>query len=122
MSALNNFTLAENLTPTGAMLRYSNTVQAVGYYRGYGAIQTITCDVAGLVGDVRYQATISEDPATLAWFTLDDSFEHPHTVSGTVAAPLTGVDTYTVIGNFVWLRAVITDFTAGTINTIQVNY
>lgn len=92
----------------------SDPVESVGYYQGYGSIQTVTIRLTDFRGTVKLVATLGDDPAQSAWFDVE---EFDYTSSATT---LTIAPSYT--GNFVWLRADIIDFTAGTINFVTVSY
>lgn len=92
----------------------SDPVQAADYYQGQGSIQTFTITVTGFVGRIHIEGTLQDDPAQAAWFEL---FEY-----GDLIAPRTETHTQTVTGNFVWLRANVVDFDAGTINSLTVTY
>ena len=84
--------------------------KAANYYRGRGSIQTIRWVFRGVQGQVAIQATLDNDPADSRWFE--------------VATYGDSTDTYiqAVMGNFTWLRAVVTNFTDGTIEVVQAAY
>lgn len=92
----------------------SDAVKAADYYRGQGNIQTITFRVLGFEGLVTMQATLNEDPAQAAWF---DIYTYDQT-----GAPISDIHPVAITGNFSFVRAVITDFTAGIIDKINIVY
>jgi hypothetical protein len=92
---------------------FSNIVRAVNYYQGQGSIQTVTIQVSGFVGRVKLQASLNDDPVAAAWFEVYD-YNH--------LTPITDNHPVSLIGNYVWVRAEITDFSAGTIQAITISY
>lgn len=91
----------------------SDVVRAVSYYQGQGSIQTVTIQVEGFVGRIRLQASLNDDPVAAAWFEVYDYNR---------LAPTTDFHPVSLVGNYVWMRAEITDFSAGTIQTISISY
>ena len=92
---------------------YSDAVPAANYYGGQGAIQTLTANVAGFQGNITVEATLNDLQDSAPWF------EIANVIAANVATQITS---NTVIGNFTWLRATITDFAAGNINTVTAAY
>ena len=93
---------------------FSNVVRAVNYYNGQGSIQTITMVVTDFLGKITLQASLNDDPVSAAWF---DVYEYDHR-----DFPITEYHPVTLTGNYVWIRAEITDFEAGIINGITITY
>jgi hypothetical protein len=92
--------------------------KAANYYRGRGSTQTIRWVYLGFQGKVTIQATLDNDPADSRWFevaaTGDDSTDDSTTITATYIEA--------VMGNFTWLRAVVTNFKDGTIEVVQATY
>ena len=93
---------------------FSDAVKAADYYRGRGGIQTIQFNLSGFQGLMTLQATLSPVAEDANWFTV-------YELDGTVV-PVTGISSHTALGNFVWIRLEITDFQAGTINSVTITY
>lgn len=91
----------------------SNGTQAVGYYAGLGSIQTVTIRVSGFQGRITLQASLNDTLETAVWF---DVYEYLAT------DPITDYHPESLLGNYVWIRAQITDFEAGTIDSITITY
>lgn len=91
-----------------------NAVPAANYYGGQGSLQTLNYTVAGLDAVITVEATLTDLPDSAAWFQIDSY--------GTANGNVTGTRANTVIGNFSWLRAVVTDFTAGNITAVTASY
>jgi hypothetical protein len=91
-----------------------NAVPAANFYGGQGSVQTARLDVTGFVGVITLQASLNDWPEQAAWFDLDSY--------GNTTLPTTDVYTITKTGNFVWVRAVVTGFTAGSIAQVNLLY
>lgn len=92
---------------------YSPAVEAADYYHGRSSLQTVTIDVTDFVGTIVIEATLDSIAETATWFTTETYS------SGT---PLTDRHPFAITGNFTWLRLHVTDFDAGTINFVRVEY
>ena len=105
-----------------------------GYYGWGDGIHTIEVELTGFVGNIALQATLATDPTEDDWFSVPltaDSFYidtsgalvkliAPSLIEYT--SPTTSVKIYNITGNFVWVRAMIDNWTAGTINRILFNH
>ena len=92
----------------------SDPVRAANYYGGQGAIQTASIQVTDFVGTITLQATLADQVGQAAWF---DVAEY-----GDASSAITDYHPITVTGNFTFMRARITGFDAGTINSITLTY
>lgn len=93
---------------------YSDPVPAANYYRGRGGLQTSIIQTTGFLGRIVIEATLDTLTDTAAWFAV---YEYDSGIT-----PRTDYHPANILGNFVWLRAQIEDFAAGTINQISVSY
>jgi hypothetical protein len=91
-----------------------DAVPAANYYGGQGSVQTVTYRLDNFVGRIAIEATLNDQKESAPWFEVAVYGNGVDADSGTIPA--------TVLGNFTWLRARITDFTAGTIQSINVAY
>ena len=91
-----------------------NAVPAANYYGGQGSAQTAIIQSTGFQGVVTIEATLNDWVQQALWFEV--------TSYGNASVPNTGTEALNMLGNFVWLRAKVTDFTAGTINSANVIY
>ena len=96
----------------GGSTYIGNAVPAANYSGGQGAIQTILFDVAVFQGNISVEATLNDLQESAPWFEI----------ANLVAANVSSVTSNTAVGNFTWLRAVITDFAAGNVNTVNASY
>ena len=92
--------------------------KAANYYRGRGNVQTIQWRFIGVQGDVTIQATLDADPTTERWSDVT-SYGDASTADSTT---ITDVHYDSALGNFTWLRAVVTNFTDGTIELVSATY
>jgi hypothetical protein len=97
--------------------------QAAAFYLANSNLQTITWNLGNningnspvyFVGTIKIQASLVTNPGALDWFDV-------YTVS--VSSTATGQSGfYNLTGNYVWLRAVVTQWTSGPIQAIAVSY
>jgi len=113
MTTYTTQTLVGNVQYTGTSAFISNVVPAANYYGGQGAIQTILYDLTDFQGNIVVQATLNDLQDSAPWFEIANVI---------AANAVTQVTSNTVIGNFTWIRAAITDFVAGNINLITASY
>lgn len=89
--------------------------QAADYYGGFGDLQTVAFYLLNFQGLIRIQATLDQAPATDEdWFDVE-SFD-------SIASPTTSNFSRNITGNFVWIRARVEGFSAGTINKLALSY
>lgn len=89
--------------------------KAASYYLQSNDLQTVALFTTALVGVVKIQASLATTPTASDWFDVytfpsDGSSEYTDNVS------------VNITGNFTWIRAAVTDFTAGTINKATLSY
>jgi len=92
----------------------SPSIIGASFYGTSGGVQTALITVTGFVGRITFQATLNDITAQAAWFDV--------ATYGDVVTPTTETTAVNLIGNFVYIRAVVTDFAAGTINTVTLAY
>ena len=112
MTAYTTQTLVPALEYTAGNTYVGNAVPAANYYGGQGAIQTILFDVDAFQGNISVEATLNDLQDSAPWFEI----------ANLIAANISSVTSNTVVGNFTWLRATITDFAAGNVNTVTASY
>jgi hypothetical protein len=93
---------------------FGDPVRGANYYGGQGSIQTVTMRISGFVGNITIQATLNDQPSIeAAWFDVAE-LDSP--------SPNNAVDGRTITGNFTFLRAKITGFDSGIIDSIIAVY
>lgn len=86
-----------------------NAIIGSSYYGGLGSVQTAIVTTTSFVGKITFWATLSDLHEQAVWFELD--------TIGDGTTPLSDTTTVNLVGNFVWIRTAVTEFTAGTINS-----
>jgi hypothetical protein len=100
-------------TPFGQGLNITGTKQpAASYYLGGADLQTVTWSFTSVTATVNIQASLAENPTSNDWFNVLE-------ITG---SELTQISYQNINGNFVWLRAAVSGFTAGVIQFIKVSY
>lgn len=97
----------------------SNQFKGDGYYGRADGLHTVQYSLIGFIGTINMQATLASDPTEDDWFTVIGA-EHVSGSADDVNA--TGGFVYNFTGNFVWVRAVVSDWTDGSIRNILLNH
>lgn len=87
-----------------------------GYYGRSDGLHTAQITVSDMVGTIKIQGTLAVEPVDADWFDITGA-EYDSTADGR-----TGSFMYNFTGNFVWVRAYVTNFYDGTINSIKLNH
>ena len=106
-----------------------------GYYGRSDGFHTIQINLTGFIGRIEMQGTLAVEPAEDDWFSisLGGSITASVDTTGLVTSSTTvvtinytenetSVKTYNFTGNYVWLRAKVSDWTDGTVNSITLNH
>jgi hypothetical protein len=93
---------------------YSNVVPAANYYGGQGSLQTITYKVVGFSGVITLEATLDSNADSANYFEVDEY--------DAASTTITDLHPVNVTGNFVYLRAHVTAFDAGSIDFVTATY
>jgi hypothetical protein len=89
--------------------------QAANYYGGFGDLQTIAFYLNGFQGLIKIEATLDSVPtADSDWFRVYEFDSTTQTTTNNFSTNITG--------NFVWIRANVEDFSAGTISRVVLSY
>lgn len=89
--------------------------QAANYYGGFGGLQTVAIFLNAFQGRIRIEASLDSDPvADSQWFRVYDFDSTEDATTDNFSTNITG--------NFVWIRANVLDFEAGTISKIMLSY
>lgn len=113
---LPNMTHADDSAVQGATGEKS---KADGYYSRSDGFHTVQYSLNGFIGTLYIQATLALDPNDHDWFNLPETV---HTSSSTDDTESTGGFVYNFTGNYVWVRAIIEDWTDGTIKNVLFNH
>lgn len=88
-----------------------------GYYGRSDGLHTVQYNLSGFLGTVSVQATLAVDPTETDWFTVYSSTYNPVNDTGE-----TGSHIINFTGNYIWVRAHISNWTDGTIISIKLNH
>lgn len=84
-----------------------------GYYGYADGVHTVAVFPTNLEATIQMQATLATDPAETDWFDVSNA------VLGDDSTAQSTATTFTFTGNFVWIRAKVTNFEAGIITKVQ---
>jgi len=132
----NSITILSNNTHDG-----DSTVQTVtgskykgdGYYGRSDGFHTVQYNLTGFIGQIRIQGTLAIDPGDDDWFTVELGTGNSSvdttgliTAQNITSVEYTSVTTntknYNFTGNYVWVRAYVSNWTDGTVNSIKLNH
>jgi hypothetical protein len=110
----------------------SDKVKGDGYYGMSDGLHTIMIDLNGFVGSIKIQGSLAQETTEADWFMIEldrgaVSLDTTGKASALVETSLTytsaetSIKSYNATGNFVWIRADISDWSAGTISRIELN-
>ena len=89
-----------------------NTQPAASYYLGNQNLQTVNISTTFCTGNIVIEATLASNPVEADWFPVYN-----------LPTSNTNTSTYTnITGTFVYMRAVIEDFSYGGVNYVQLSY
>ena len=117
---------------SGTQTLKSEKVKGDAYFGANDGLHTVMINLAGFIGTIKIQGSLADAPAETDWFDaqLNDGELNVDTTgkvteivvdSITYALAETSIKVYNTTGNFVWLRANISNWTAGTITRIEMN-
>ena len=113
-----------------------------GYYSRSDGLHTVQIALTNFVGTIEIEATLGVDPKDPFYTNCNDGtdwspvlVERPICVSTTglwqteivpfkleYSNPETSIKVYNFTGNYTWVRAFITEWVGGTINSIKMNH
>ena len=103
-----------------------------GYYGRSDGLHTIQVNLSGFLGDIEMQGTLAVDPTADDWFTVTLGSGQTMDTTGKIVSATTSKleytdnetssKTYNLTGNYVWVRAYVSNWTDGTVNSIQLNH
>jgi hypothetical protein len=89
---------------------------AASYYLSSQDLQTVSWSLTSFRGIVTIQASLVDTPTTdNDWFTVRNIVYNDQAGTTTNAFQ-------NITGNFIWIRAVVNNFTQGTVQNIKVSY
>ena len=121
MSAISETIYETETHPDGSTTetRLSEKFRGDGFYNRADGFHTVQYVYTDFVGKIKIQATLSIDPQEKDWFSLSET-ELVVLLSSQEVEPKSVAKNFT--GNYVWVRAVIEDWTQGSINKILLSH
>ena len=104
-----------------------------GYYGRSDGFHTVQVSITGFIGRIEMQGTLAVDPAEADWFTVElgtgtmsvdttGALAEQNITSIEYTSNTTNVKSYNFTGNYVWVRAKVSNWTDGTVNSIKLNH
>jgi len=104
---------------SGAQTITGTKYKGDGYYGRADGFHTVQYNLTGFLGTVVMQATLSVEPTDSDWFTITST---SHTADNDSSSNRDGGHIYNFTGNYVWVRAYISNWTDGTVQSIILNH
>jgi hypothetical protein len=86
-----------------------------GYYGRSDGLHTVAYHLTGFMGIIKIQGTLAASPTSDDWFDISSTTQS----DGSTIETTNTFKNFT--GNFMWIRVVITEFGAGTVNKVLYN-
>lgn len=90
-----------------------------GYYGRSDGFHSVQYNLTGFLGNIIMQGTLAVDPTDSDWFSITTT-EHISTQTETTNSD--GAHIYNFTGNYVWVRAYLSNWTDGTVDSILLNH
>jgi len=113
----------------------SDKLKGDGYYRGGDGSHTVEFKLSDYIGKIKIQGSLAETPGNTDWFDVSLTTNTSALTIDTTGAVQQNTETelaftngttstrmYNFSGNLVWVRAVLSNFTQGTVNYVRMNY
>lgn len=104
-----------------------------GFYGRSDGLHTVQVSLSGFIGRIEIQGTLAVNPSESDWFTVElgtgvmsvdttGALSEQNITSVEYTQVTTNTKTYNFVGNYVWVRAKVSNWTDGTINSIKLNH
>ena len=91
--------------------------QAAGYYISGKTLQTVFFKFSNVTATVSIEATLSDNPTESDWFTVHSFTANAVTLTNSTLSSYANIE-----GNFMYVRAKLTNFMSGIVDFIRINY
>ncbi len=116
----------------GSTTLTSEKVKGDAYFGQSDGLHTVVVNITGFTGTIKIQGSLETTPGDNDWFDIElgtDDFavDTSGLITKQAAESLvyniaeTSMKSYNAVGNFVWLRANISNWQSGTISSIEMN-
>jgi hypothetical protein len=115
---------SHSLLNSNAISLYGEKVKGDGYYGWGDGYHTTQIQTNNFIGSITIQGSLATDPSSTDWVDIPLILQDQQSTVTTIihSSTNTSVSSYNFIGNFVWVRAAITNWTQGSINKILLNH
>lgn len=98
--------------------------KAAGYYGMTDGFHSVQIQLTSFIGSVKIQGSLATDPGESDWVDIRMSLQGSNDlISELVYASATSPNViYNFVGNFVWVRAIVINWTTGAINRVLMNF
>lgn len=102
---------------------YGNQQPAASYYLASQSLQTINISCGNVTGNIAIEATLVSNPQDNDWFNTYTLVCNANATANTDPANNANAQLFTNIqGSYVWMRAVVYDFSSGVIDYVKMSY
>jgi len=135
MSAISETIYNTETHPDGSTVetRTGEKFKGDGFYNRADGFHTVQLVLTDFVGSISIQGSLSVDPQETDWFkvrlgnnnfTIDTTGKVSPLLMSSVEFTDQTTDSfsYNFVGNYVWVRALVSNWTAGTINSIMLSH
>ena len=117
---------------SGSTTLTSEKVKGDAYFGQSDGLHTVVVNITGFTGTIKIQGSLETTPGDNDWFDIElgtDDFavDTSGLITKQAAESLvyniaeTSMKSYNAVGNFVWLRANVSNWQSGTISSIEMN-
>lgn len=100
-----------------------NSQPAAAYYLGNQDLQTVNFKLTNCTANVVIEASLATSPGVNDWFKVYELEANINAPANTAPQIASNASAYTnITGNFVYLRAKLEDFSAGTCQFVKLSY
>jgi hypothetical protein len=92
-----------------------------GYYGRSDGFHTVQYDLDNFLGTIIIQGTLAIEPTEDDWFAVSVT-EHTSVTNDSSSLTSDGSFVYNFTGNYVWVRASVSNWTDGSVNFIKLNH
>jgi hypothetical protein len=120
-------------TGTTALIYASDPIKGDGYFGGSDGFHTVQININEFVGKIEMQGSLASSPQSTDWFVIElgtnnmsvdttGLIRKENISSVEYRTATTNINSYNFTGNYVWIRARVSDWTEGTVNNIRINH
>jgi hypothetical protein len=120
-------------TGTTALIYASDPIKGDGYFGGSDGFHTVQINISEFIGKIEMQGSLASSPQSTDWFVIElgtnnmsvdttGLIREENISSVEYRTATTNINSYNFTGNYVWIRARVSDWTEGTVNNIRINH